>query len=470
MKRFLLFLLSFALFGVACTPLEPGSGAPKIVSLASGQARVTLYLETRGRSNADISFRLLGVELADAGLWHPLLSDKVRVSRDQIQDHQLLLGVAALPAGTYSRLRLTFTEVKKNGEELLAEGGERQLELRLTAPLVLAPAASSCLFIEWRLASAVRLDEDLFAAFSARPQSRPQVADLVTVLCRDLDTVYQISPDQNRVVAALGLPGKAGEIAFDRLRRRFYAVATEERSLLQYDAVTNRLLDAVAMPLAVAPVSLVLSDNGRYAYLSDTKANRIIKVDLERRFVECETLNHLHPGRLFFFSAPKRDIIAVLAPRESVVYLLDGDSLKHIFTLPVNGRPAGLARVRDYLYVSDNSSDKVAVYSLESGRLLSLIRVGRAPLDLETSNGRIYVSISRGSYLSLLMPPQVTPVRRISCRFRPHDLAISRNWQKIYTANHSPNQLEVIDLQAGTSLASIPLAGRPDQIILWESQ
>ena len=182
--------------------------------------------------------------------------------------------------GTYSRLRLTFTEVKRNGEELLAEGSEHQLELRLTAPLVLAPSASSCLFIEWHLASSPLTDGDFFATFGARPQGRHQVADLVTVLCRDLDTVYQISPDQNRVVAALGLPTKSGEIAFDWRHRRFYAVATDDRLLLQYDAVTNRLLDTITLPLAVAPAALVLSDDGRYAYISDTQANRMIKVDL----------------------------------------------------------------------------------------------------------------------------------------------------------------------------------------------
>ena len=284
----------------------------------------------------------------------------------------------------------------------------------------------------------------------------------------DLDTVYQVSPDQNRVVAALGLPTKIGEIAFDWHRRRFYAVGTDDRLLLQYDAVTNRLLDTIALPLAVAPAALVISDDGRYAYLSDTLANRIIKVDLVGGFVERETTSHLRPGRLFFLAGPQRDIIAVLAPSEAAVYLLDAGSLNPLFILPVNGRPAGLARSRDYLYVSDNSSDKVAAYSLENGRLIALIRVGRAPLDLVAGNGRVYVSVSGESYLSLLMPPQVIPVRRIACRFKPQDLVISNNWQKIYIANHLPCQLEVLDLQTGRSLSTIPLAGQPDQVVLWE--
>ena len=468
MKQFLLLLIFLLLACVACNHQGAGPVVTETVTLASDQARVTTYLETQGGSKLDIRFRLVGVELAASGLWHPLFSEKIKINLEQVMGRQHLLGIGALQAGTYTRLRLTFTEVERNGEKLLAEGEERKLELPLATPLVLAPSASSCFFIKWHLASPSLVGGDFFATFSARPQSRHQVADLVTVLCRDLDTVYQVSPDQNRVVAALGLPTKIGEIAFDWHRRRFYAVGTDDRLLLQYDAVTNRLLDTIALPLAVAPSDLVISDDGRYAYLSDTLANRIIKVDLVGGFVERETTSHLRPGRLFFLAGPQRDIIAVLAPSEAAVYLLDAGSLNPLFILPVNGRPAGLAISRDYLYVSDNSSDKVAAYSLENGRLIALIRVGRAPLDLVAGNGRVYVSVSGESYLSLLMPPQVIPVRRIACRFKPQDLVISNNWQKIYIANHLPCQLEVLDLQTGRSLSTIPLAGRPDQVVLWE--
>jgi DNA-binding beta-propeller fold protein YncE len=225
----------------------------------------------------------------------------------------------------------------------------------------------------------------------------------------------------------------------------------------------------MVMPQAVAPKSLVLSSDGRYAFISDTPANRIIKIDVESGFIERTTGKRLRPGKLFFFPGLRSDFLAALAPSESAVYLLDPESLQTRFVLPVNGRPAGMARVKDYLYISDISSDKVALYRLDNGRLLNLIRVGRAPLDLVAEGGRVYASVSRESYLALLMPPLVTPVRRIRCRFRPAALAISRNWQKIYAANQSPFQLEVIDLQAGASLRTIPLPGSPDQIILWQT-
>jgi DNA-binding beta-propeller fold protein YncE len=223
------------------------------------------------------------------------------------------------------------------------------------------------------------------------------------------------------------------------------------------------------MPQAVAPQALVLSADGRYAFVSDTRGNRIVRIDVENGFIERATGKRLRPGRLFYFSGLQGDLLAALAPSEAAVYLLDPVSLQTRFILPVNGQPAGLAVVKDYLYISDISSDKVALYRLDNGRLLNLIRVGRAPLDLIAEGGRVYASVSRESYLALLMPPLVTPVRRIRSRFRPAALAISRNWQKIYAANQSPFQLEVIDLQAGASLRTIPLPGSPDQIILWQT-
>lgn len=466
MKRLTL-LFFFILLTVSCNHAGERSAVTSSV-IAFDQARITVYLETLGESGIDLNFRLLSASLKGSGDWQLLKLQKVRVSRLESERKQLLLGVALLPADLYTHIRITVSEVKNGGVELLSTGAERRLEVALTAPLELTPESSSCLFIEWHSLASSHANGDFFTSFTVRPQRRPQVADLVTVLCRELATVYQISPDQNRVIAALGLPHKIGEIAFDSRRRRFYAVATTDRVLLKYDAVTSRLLDSLAMPQTVAPESLVLSGDGRYAYVSDTPANRVIKIDLESGFIEGATGKHLRPGRLFYLAGLKSDLLVVLAPSESAVYLLDAESLKTRFILPVNGRPAGVARVHEYLYVSDFSSDKVALYSLKNGQLIALIRVGRAPLDLLADNNRVYASVSKESYLALLMPPQVTPTRRIRCRFRPESLAISRNWRKIYVAGRDVGQIEVIDLQAGTGLGIIPLPGHPDQIILWE--
>ena len=468
----LVIFLGFLLFGVsACGPTLRGTGVGRNMTLTPDQARVSVYLETYDEVSSDLSFRLLKVELSGRGEWQVLNLPKTRFSHREVKSRQLLSGVAPLWADTYTKIRLTLSEVKDGrGVKLLPDGAERQLELTLEAPLVLVPGDSRCLFISWHRPAVEIAAGDLFSAFTARPQRRPQITDLVTVLCRDLATVYQVSPDQNRVIAALGVPENSGEMAYDKFRRRFYVVDTGARALLKYDAVTNRLLDTIAMPQAVAPKSLVLSADGRYAFVSDTQANRIVRVDVENGFIERTTGKRLRPGRLFYFPGLQGDLLAVLAPSEAAVYLLDPVSLQTRFILPVNGRPAGIAVVKDYLYISDISSDKVAFYRLESGRLLNLIRVGQAPLDLVSANGRVYAAVSGESYLALLLPPQLTPVRRLRCLNRPAALAISRSWQKIYIAGHRPPQLESVDLQSGRSLALIPLAGHPDQIILWKSR
>ncbi len=466
MRRFLLLLLFFLMLLISCNHAGERAVVAPHHALTPGQARVTIYLEAVGESGADLSFRLISAALKGRGGWQPLKLNRVRISRLETEKNQLLLGVAPLLADTYTEIRLTLAEVKQNASELLPDGTERQVELTLASPLELVSESSSCLFVKWHALASTVANSDFFSSFTVHPQRRPQVADLVTVLCRELATVYQISPDQNRVVAALGLPMAPGEIAFDGRRRRFYVVAG--RDLLKFDAVTNRLLDTIALPQMVTPKALVLSPDGGYAYISDRVANRIIRVDVDNGFVERESIKYLRPGRLFYFPGVQRDLLAVLAPSESAVYLLDPITLKRVFILPVNGRPSGMARSGEYLYVSDNSSDKVALYSLKDGRLIGLIRVGQAPLDIVAENSRVYVSVSKSSYLSLLMPPQLTPTRRIHCRLRPHSLAISRNWQKIYVAGQNPAQLEVIDLQSGSGLGVIPLPCRPDQIVVWE--
>lgn len=462
---------AFLLCGVsACSPTLKEGASGRNLTLTQDQARISVFLESLDGVDSNLSFRLLKVELFGRDEWQVLELPKIRYPRREIKSQQLPVGVTALSVDTYTKIRLTLSEVKSRDRELLPEGIEHHFELPLEAPLVLAPGESRCLFIGWHGSASGLITDDLFSLFSVRPQNRPQITDLVTVLCRDLATVYQVSPDQNRVIAALGVPENCGEIAYDKYRRRFYAIDTGARALLKYDAVTNRRLDTIALPQTVAPKALALSVDGRYAYISDTKANLIIRVDVVNGFIERVTGKRLRPGRLFYFPTLQGDLLAVLAPSEASVYLLDPLSLRTRFILPVNGRPAGVAVVGDYLFISDISSDKIAFYSIKSGRLLNLIRVGRAPLDLVVANGRVYAAVSGESYLSLLLPPQLSPVRRLRCLSRPASLAISRSWQKIYVVGSRPPQLESLDLQSGAVLEVVPLAGHPDQIILWESR
>ena len=467
-RIFALLLLLF-LFTSACksAPQRLSQPDPIAGENAAGRARLSLYLETVGSTSKVISIRLVKIEIGDGRLWLEVPVDRLRFERRTIAGKQLSLGTAVLPPGAYRSLRLTFTEAVINGYALLAEGEQREVELPIAESLSLKPDTSTCLFIDW-LATAKVLDGDLFAAFAARFQTPTLARDLVTVLCHDINTIYQISPDRNRVVAAFGLSGPLGETAFDAHRRRFYVVGTGARGLYVIDAASNRLVDTFTLPLTQAPAALALSNDGSYAFVSDTMTDRILKIDLDSGFVIKESLDNLRPDRIILFGQPGQERLAVTSISERQVTIIEAETLTRLSTISVNGVPAAVAVLDNYIFVADRDSDNVLVYTLADGHFEHYLKVGREPLEMTVFGRRIYVAPAREKYLSLLGPRQKTPLRRISCGLGPVDLAISQSWRKLYIANHEARHLSVIDLHSGTRLAKVQLGGRPSVVTIWE--
>lgn len=434
---------------------------------SAGRARISLYLETVGNTSVETSIRLVKVEIGDGQLWFELPITRLRLKRREISEKQLFLGSALLQPGTFKSLRLTFTEAVVNGSAVLTDGEQREVELPIAIPTPLKPDTSTCLFIDW-YAPAEGMGGDLFNAFAARFQTPSLARDLVTVLCRDINTIYQITPDRNRVVAAFGLAGPLGETAFDSHRRRFYVVGTGVRGLYVIDAASNRLVDIFTLPLTQAPAALALSEDGSYAFVSDTITDRILKIDLNNGFVAKESLDNLRPDRIILFGQPGHERLAVTSASERQVTIIKSETLARLSTISINGVPAAVAVLDNYIFIADRESDNVLVYTLADGRFEYYLKVGREPLEMAAFGRRIYVAPSRGNYLSLLGPRQKTPLRRIPCGLGPVDLAISQSWRKLYVANRQARHLSVIDLHSGTGLAKVQLGGRPSVITIWE--
>ena len=467
--RFFTLLLILLLFIPACKQTPQRLSQPDLLpnGNSDGRARISLYLEAIGNVTEEISIRLVKIEISDGRLWFEIPITKLRLNRHEIVGQQLFLATASLEPATYHTLRLTFAKAQSNGNPQLGEGEQRQVELPITHPLALKADSSTCLFIDW-LNRSETISEDLFTAFVARFQTVTLGRDLITVLCRDINTLYQITPDQNRVVSAFGLSGPLGETAFDPLRRRFYVVGSGIKGLYVIDAASNRLIDTFALPLTETPAALALSADRSYAFVTDTMSDRILKIDLNSGFVVKESLNNLRPNRMVSFGDPDKELLAVISASERQVSIINPVTLKRLLTINVNGVPAAAAVLGDYIYVADRNSDNVLVYNLSNGNFEYYLKVGREPIEMAVLDHRIYVASYRENYLSILVPRQKTTLRRISCDLGPVDLAISKNWRKLYVANRKNRLLSVFDLHSGTNLSQVQIGGQPSEITIWE--
>ncbi|MBN2332188.1 MAG: hypothetical protein JXO49_00680 [Deltaproteobacteria bacterium] len=463
----LLILLILLILCCGCNGYRPPvPAADEGFTVAPDQMLISLYLAAVGKPAARIAGELAAIEISDGRLWLPLTMEPATIDNTMGQGQQLL-ALADLPPADYTHLRLTFSTITVNGQPWFAETMPRELELPLAGSLHWSAGSHCCLFLDWHQISLTPPDP-FWHSFAGRWQALPLSTDLVTVICDRLNTVYQISPDRNQVVGTLRLPGELGESAYNDRRQRCYILGIDNRRLYVIDASTSRLVDGLPLPAAVAPRFLVLSPDGRFAYVSDPPANRITKLNLESGFVETQNASILGPSRLLYRSGADRHDLVVAVPDEQAVYLLDPETLGIRRILALNRTPRQLLTVEDRLYVTDDTSSTVGVYQWPAGTLITQIQVGRSPGEMAANAGRLYVCNVGDASISLILPRQNSDFRRLPAGATPVDLAISPNWQKLYIANRDQKKLTIRDLHTGTLLATVPLGDKPREITLWE--
>ncbi len=430
-------------------------------ALEPGRALVTVYLNAFGSSSRTVTFALEDLALVDGGAPRHVDIDSFYVDSRKASDRQLLIGAAVVDAGNYSGLSFRLAGVQVDGAP---EGGEAPV-LNLSFPNLVSLGAgdSVCLFVNWSLDEAASQSGRFVSKFSAQGQVMPLSGELIYVACDDIDTIYLVGTDRNRVAASVGLVGPLGSLRIDSERRRLYAVSGGARSIFVMDCDAHRFIDRIALPMTLAPRYMDLSDDGEFAYVTDAQTNRVIKVDLAAGVAAAQSNDALYaPGRVLFMKTDLGDLLAVGSPATRQIYILNAENLGLRQTLPAGLEPEGMFYDEGLLYACDRASDAVLVFSIRDGRQRAQIAVGTAPTHITAeSGGRIYVSNTGEDSLSVIVSGQHTAFRRIPSGPGPFALTVSRHRQVLYAANRNDKKLTVLDLNSDSILSEIPLGGMP---------
>lgn len=456
--RFLRILLAlaaiFALTGCLAPSTERG------IALSPDQALTTIYLSQSGPSTEGISFSLDGLALLSEGGWVDLGTGPVNVDSRPHRASQRALGLASLPPGDYRKIRFYLSRLKIGKSAIPPSKDQKLFELTLPEPIKLEATDSQCLFLDWHLAA----DESggpTAPVFKAWGQGQTLGGDLLFASCDRIGTIYVIRSDINEVVASFGIPGPLGEIAVASDMRRLHVLSTGERSIFTFDALNRQLIDRITLSRTMEPRHLVLSEDARYAFVSDAATGQVLKVELASGHVSQQVRIGHRPERIAYApGSPAR--IAVVAPRSQQVFILDAHSLRTRGIVPVGMNPASALFFAGDLYVAEQASQTVSIYEEGSGRQLASIDVGFQPDYLfSLSDRKALVSNSGGQSLSVLVPDQATSFRTIRAGSNPTTLAKSETRQLLYVANRSKKQITVIDLASEQIEQQIELGGMP---------
>ncbi|MGO9402366.1 MAG: beta-propeller fold lactonase family protein [Terriglobales bacterium] len=113
------------------------------------------------------------------------------------------------------------------------------------------------------------------------------------------------------------------------------------------------------------------------------------------------------------------------------------------------------------LYVVCQASDELRVVDVESGKVVTVVPLGRAPRGITLSPGgtQIYVTNSIDDTVSVVDAATLEVTRTLPTGFEPADIVTDRTGETLYVANRLSGDISVIDVKMGQETKRL-LAGR----------
>lgn len=395
--------------------------------------------------------------LSDTGGWSPLVLNNPLVSTLDIGKGQIFLARGELKTGYYSRLRFTLEgKVSQQGESI---------ELPLPKPLYLARGDSHSLFITWDVTASSGTGYNYKPGFSIAPRLKNLIADVAYVSCPEINTVFMIRTDKNRVYDSLGVGDRPNYLFASPLlpEENLFALTSARPGIKRIAPSANRIVENYPLPMMSSATHMTLGPLGQKAYVVERKRGTLLKVDLQTGHVENRV--RLGYGPVYIIFLEKRNQLAVSLSVNQSVVLLDPESLIQVGSIATGNKPEGLMLFRDsMLYIAESGSNSVLVYDLERGETSKRIPVDIAPKRIVAAYGLIYVSNYKSKTIALLHPGQLGVSRTIALSGAPLELSNIRTSKWLYVGDADNNSITVVDPLTSKTVSQIPLGARPGGI------
>jgi len=456
-----------ALAAAACVKvgtLRGGEQEPATTaSLPSSKPQVSLCLSSVGGSKGHrVRAVLDAVDLSDGGQWISLLKQPLTITSGQAEAG-VLLDRVQVPEGQYQRIRYQISQAiaDQDGREITLQPPSQPVEYPLVKPLSLSSGDSVSLFLSWDIAASLSQAPKFAVTFSASAQRIPLTTELAFVSCPEINTVYLIRTDQNRICGSWGIPGRPTSMHADKATNTLYVLAADQSAIVAIELSSGKIRDRIRMPIVARPSFMTIDPEGRNAYLVEQATGMAYRVDLGsgslaaqvrvgERLDYCEFLN-------------ESATLAVASSQGQKVVLLDPTTLRIRQSVAVGNAPQGVAEYGGALYVAENRANTVGLYHLGSGMSLRQ-QVGQGPSRILVHERTLFVANSLGGSITILRPEQLTVVKVVAIGGSPGEMAVSaaRNW--LYVADATGNGVTVIDLSSQRRVEGIDLKARPFDI------
>lgn len=469
-RTFFPVLLGLVLLLGGCALPVGGTGGAGYVTAADerGLPRASAFLSLREERSPMVRMTIDEVEILTGQRWYPLNKEPILLDSTRIGGGQILLGGMPLPAGPLQGLRLTISAASSgNTADVWTPlvSVPQVVEIPLSGNIDLGNSDSRSLFLTWDVEASLSRTGGFLPVVSATAAGRPLQLDLVYVSCPEIDTVYVLRSDSNRVVDSFGVSGGVTWLALDPdlSRERLYLLAPRERLIKVVDLQSYRVVDFFPTPLNDVPTFMVLDPQGRALYLLDERSGYVSRMDLASGSITARAALGFRPAYALYLT--QQNLLAVSLELSQTVVLLDPLTLQVRKSLPSGSSPRGLGVIDNLLYVAENTDNSVSVFDLGSRARHERISVGYGPRRIFTTETQIYVAHDQEDVVAVLAPGQLGVLREISGAGLIEDMAYRPLMRKLYLADRRGGGIAVIDVNSNRQTNYIHLGARPHGLV-----
>ncbi|NOX80448.1 MAG: hypothetical protein GXP57_05075 [Deltaproteobacteria bacterium] len=464
--------VSFLLVLVAGCAASGGSAQKTAPSFgaAGQQGLLSLFLNLKESNGPALTMTIASIEvLSGNGVWVSVAAAPLEIKAGEIRGGQKFLARAALPTGTYSRLRFTLAGAfiaKGAGKRLGLALKEPQVVMVLHQPLYVSGGDSKSLFLTWDTRASLH-DNVFRPVILVAPRLKNMIADVAYVACPDINTVFMFRTDRNRVCDSMGIRGGPTYLFKDPRQQSdtVYALTGRRTEINIISPAANKVVEQYGLPMSSEASFMALSPDGRWGYIVDQQQGDVVRMDMSTGRVADRVHLGYQPSYIIYLK--KYNLLAVSLSLSQTVVLLDAETLSRTAAISTGPRPEGLwDSGGKWLYIAESGSNSVLFYDLENNEIVKRILVGFSPRRIISNNYSIYVTNYDSSSISVLRPGQLGPSWTIPLPGRPLEIADAPNNKWIYVGNEQGNCITVVDPGSSRVVGKIELGAKPMGIVV----
>jgi len=282
----------------------------------------------------------------------------------------------------------------------------------------------------------------------------------------------QVSPDGKFAwVTNNGERGKTEEQEHKGMAKREHEAMEGLGEVWAIDTATDKVVARV--PVGRHPAHVVLTPNGRFAYVTNGGENTVSVVDTEARRTIATIPVGAYPHGIRISPDGKQAYVANL--KGGTASVIDTETRKEVAQIAVGKGPAQVGFTPDgrLAFASLSQEDKVAVIDPATRKVIKKMSVGTIPIQVYASpDSRLLFVANQGTRkrpgktVSVINLESLDVVKTIETGPGAHGVVVSADGRYAYVTNIYANSVSVLDVKDLKIVATVPVGKGPNGISL----